>query len=110
MLAGAFSLVMFIEGLRVNFLPARKPGRSKIVSTQTREMPKIKTSNFARPSAPSSVIYGSSLHAIQRFVPKQQPALRRAYGAPRPAVCHRIKLEMVNLAPVEQAAPLAEQD
>lgn len=108
-LAGAFALVMFLEGLRVNFLPARKRDRNKIVSPPSRKMPDIKTSNFAGPSAPQAATTGSSFRAIKRIVPKQQRALRRVNGAPRPSVCHRIKLEMVNLEPVEQLLPLAEQ-
>jgi hypothetical protein len=108
MLAAAFSLVMFIEGLRVNFVPARYTTRSRIV--RTREKPESKTSNFVHPSAPHAIAHGSLLHPIPRFVPKQQPLPRRVYGAPRPTVCHRIKLEMVNLEPIAQALPLADQD
>jgi hypothetical protein len=99
LLAAAFSLVMFIEGLRVNFIPARKTGRP--ASKPPPETVELKTSNFMKQSA----IAGSS----PRMRPKPQPASRRIYGAPRPAVCHRIKLEMVNLAPVEQPEALADQ-
>jgi hypothetical protein len=108
LLAAAFSLVMFIEGLRANFLPGRYTTRSRIAHGS--ERPESRTSNSARPSAPFAISYGSSSHAISRFVPKQQTALRRIYGAPRPAVCHRIKLEMVNLEPVMEPLPLAEPD
>jgi hypothetical protein len=104
LLAAAFSLVMFVEGLRANFLPARNAGRRKIVSPKPQDAPETKLSNVSRPTA----TFGGS--PIPRFVPKQQTALRRVYGAPRPAVCHRIKLEMVNLEPVTQGLPLADQD
>jgi hypothetical protein len=95
---------MFIEGFRANFIPARKSG--KIQKTATRELPELKKSRFAKSSAPHTA---ASSRAIARFVPKPQPALRRVYGAPRPIVCHRIKLEMVNITPIEQPAALAEQ-
>ena len=107
-LAGAFALVMFIEGVRVNFLPARYTTRPKAVSQRTRESSEIKS--FARPYAAHSMSRESLLRARQRIVPKQQAELRRLHSALRPTICHRIKLEMVNLDPVEQPLPLAEQD
>jgi hypothetical protein len=105
-LAAAFVFVMFVEGLRANFLPVRKTEPRKIGTTAVRET--IDNPIFAKSSALHAAAANSPTRAVVRFVPKQRPARRRAYGAPRPAVCHRIKLEMVNLEPVEQPIPLAD--
>lgn len=105
-LAAAFVFVMFVEGLRANFLPTRKTEPRKIVALPDHD--KNDNPVFMKSPALHAAATNSPTRAVVRFVPKQRPARRRVYGAPRPAVCHRIKLEMVNLDPVDRPVPLAD--
>ena len=104
LLAAAFLLVMFIEGLRASFLPARR------TSENAPPLPQ-EPARIAPPSGmPRAPRDGAPSRAVQRFVPKQQAAPVRAYGAPRPGIHHRIKLETVTITAIERSLPVADRE